>query len=195
MTTDPTDPVLAFFGRRRAALARFAPRLRTSFVLGTALALILGVVLLRDDAVARQTSRADAAGADQTLRDFLTAGAVDHNAYMACQYLTTSEQQQVVADVPSSNACRDAFTWTAPQIGGVDSLHTVNALRLRTVVRGDQAVISATGRATRPLRFTLDRTTAAEYATYRAPIAAWRVASGVPALLPAPAGAASSTRA
>jgi hypothetical protein len=62
----------------------------------------------------------------------------------------------------------------------VGSLH---GLHLRTTVDGNRARISVTGSGTRPLTFTLRRTTPGELAPFEAPAAPWRIASGVTALL------------
>jgi hypothetical protein len=144
--------------------------------------LAAAIVLPHEDAVAGDTSATDATGATQTLRNFLTAAALDDNAYAACQYLTAAEAARVAALAGQGQTCRAALIATPPSLPGVASPRSLRGLRLRTTVHGDRATIDAAG-----LRFVLVRATAAERNGFAAPHAAWRVAAGATALLVRPA--------
>jgi hypothetical protein len=143
-------------------------------------------VVARDDASGTNTARPDAAGAAQTLRDFVAVAVVDHNDYIACQYLSADEQARVTKLVPHAISCREALIQTPAGLDGVTSMGGLQQLKLRTAVTPGRAWITVAGPHTRPLRFTLRRATAADRDTYEAPDAAWRITSGVGALLAAP---------
>jgi hypothetical protein len=147
----------------------------------------------RHDRTATQTG-ATAAGATQTVRDFLAQAVVDGNDYVACQYLTQAEQQRVTRLSPGAGSCRAALLQTPPAIAGATSMAGLRRLRMRTVVAGDHAATTVTGAGTPAVRFTLRRATGDDFVPFQAPRAAWRIDSGAQTLLgaaPPPAGAGS----
>jgi hypothetical protein len=153
----------------------------------------LATTALRHDRSATQVG-ATAAGATQTIRDFLAQAVVDGNDYVACQYLTQVEQQRVTRLSPGASGCRAALLQTPPAIAGATSMAGLRRLRMRTVVAGDHASTTVTGPGIPALRFTLQRATGDDSVPFQAPRAAWRIDSGVEALLgtaPPPAGAGS----
>jgi hypothetical protein len=161
---------------------------RSALVLGAVAAttLVVAVALGRGDASSRSTGRPQAAGAAQTLRDFLVNAAVDDNAYAACEYLTPGEQQRVAGAAGQGQTCRDALTATPPALAGVATAGRVRRLHMRTVVRGGRARIAVSGAGRTSLTFLLRRATPAELEAFEAPPAAWRIASGATALLGGP---------
>lgn len=172
------------------ATAVRAPARRSALAFGSvaAVAILLAVVVGRDDASGADTATPDAAAAAQTVRDFLALAVIDHNDYLACQYLSADEQARVTKFVPDATSCRDALTQTPAGLGGVTSVGGLHQLKLRTVVGHGRGWIAVSGPHTRPLRFTLRRATAADLGAFEAPDAAWRITSGVRALLAAPNG-------
>lgn len=163
-------------GRRRfaalsiAAVAAFA-------------AVVLAVTLPVDESAAVSTARPTAAAAAQTVRSFLATAVLDDNAYAACQYLTTAEQQRVADLAGGDQTCRDALTSTQPSLGGIRSEGALHALALHVAIRDGAAEVTATPNGQAPVRFVLVRTTSAQAATFEAPPAAWRIADGATAVL------------
>jgi hypothetical protein len=163
-----------------------APRSALVVVPVAAATVAVVVALGHGDASSRSTEAPDAAGAAQTLRDFLVNAAVDDDTYAACEYLTPGEQQRVARLVGQGQTCRDALTATPPALAGVATVGRIRRLHMRTVVRGGRARITVSGAGRTALTFTLRRTTLAELGDFEAPPAAWRIASGATALLGAP---------
>jgi hypothetical protein len=115
------------------------------------------------------------------VREFLTDASLDQNGYVGCELLTTSEQGRVATAAGHGQVCREALTGAVP-VDGVASPHGLRDLTMHARVSGAHAVVTVTG-AGRPLRFELDRTTAAELAAFQPPRAPWRIASGAEALV------------
>ena len=148
-----------------------------------AIAIFVAALVTWAGSSTRSTRAADATGAAQTLRAFLATAVLDDSAYPACEYLTPLEQQRVARLAEHDQTCRDALTATPPALRGVAAVGSLHALHLRTTVDGSRARISVTGSGTRPLTFTLRRTTPGELAPFEAPGASWRIAAGATALL------------
>ena len=147
------------------------------------IAVALAITLPTQESVARTGGEPTAAGAAQTVRDFLAVSVLDNNAYAACQYLTPAEQQRLGAAAGGQQTCREVLTATQPSFGGIQAEGGLDALPLRAVVRGDTAYVTASPHGARPATFVLRRTTPAEAAVYEAPSAAWRIDDGVRAVL------------
>jgi hypothetical protein len=158
---------------------------RSPLVLGAVAAatLAVAVALAHGDASSRSTEGPDAAGAAQTLRDFLTSAVVDDNPYAACQYLTPGQQQRIARLAGQGQTCRDALTATPPALSGVTTAGHLRRLRTRTTVHGERARITVSGYGTPSLRFVLRHATPSELEAFEAPPSAWRIASGATALL------------
>jgi hypothetical protein len=146
-------------------------------------AVVLAVTLPVDESAAVSTARPTAAAAAQTVRSFLATAVLDDNAYAACQYLTTAEQQRVADLAGGDQTCRDALTSTQPSLGGIRSEGALHALALHVAIRDGAAEVTATPNGQAPVRFVLVRTTSAQAATFEAPPAAWRIADGATAVL------------
>jgi hypothetical protein len=162
-----------------------APRGRVGVAALAAIPVIavgLAIALPTQDSVARTGGQPTAAGAAQTVRDFLAVAVIDNNAYAACQYLTPGEQQRLAAAAGGGQTCRDVLTATHPFFAGIQSEGGLDALPLRAVVRGRAAYVTATPHWGRPATFVLRRTTPAEAVVYEAPSAAWRIDDGVRAV-------------
>jgi hypothetical protein len=147
------------------------------------IAVALAITLPTQESVARTGGEPTAAGAEQTVRDFLAVSVIDNNAYAACQYLTVAEQQRLGSAAGGQETCREALTATQPSFTGIQAEGGLDALPFRAVVRGDTAYVTATPHGGRPATFVLRRTTPAEAAAYQAPSAAWRIDDGVSAVL------------
>jgi hypothetical protein len=146
-------------------------------------AVVLAVTLPVDESAAVSTARPTASAAADTVRSFLATAVLDHNAYAACQYLTTAEQQRVADLAGGDQTCRDALSATQPSLAGIRSEGALHALALHTVIRDGAADVNATPHGRGTLRFVLVRTTSAQAATFEAPPAAWRIADGATAVL------------
>ena len=129
------------------------------------------------------TARPTAAAAADTVRSFLAAAVLDDDAYAACQYLTTAEQQRVAQLAGDGQTCRDALSATQPSFGGIQSEGALHALSLHVLIHDGAANVTATPHGQAAAHFVLQRTTAAEAATFEAPSAAWRIADGATAVL------------
>jgi hypothetical protein len=147
------------------------------------IAVVLATTLPVEKTAATSTARPTAAAAAQTVRDFLASAVLDDNAYAACQYLTTAEQQRVADLAGGDQTCRDALTSTQPSLGGIRSEGALHALALHVAIRDGSAEVTATPNGQAPVRFVLVRTTSAQAATFEAPPAAWRIADGATAVL------------
>lgn len=127
-----------------------------------------------------------AAGNDpvKAVREFLTDGAVDHNGYEACVFLTTSEQAAVARRVGGTE-CRQAFDLASLRLGGqlIDTVHEVDRLAASATVDGDQASVRITTGG-QSVRFELVKATTAEQAQFLAPDTEWRIATGALPLIP-----------
>jgi hypothetical protein len=143
----------------------------------------LAIALPTQESAARTGGQPTAAGAAQTVRDFLAVAVLDNNAYAACQYLTPAEQQRLWAAAGGQETCREVLTATQPSFAGVHAEGGLHALPLRAVVRGATAYVTATPHGRRAATFVLRRTTPAEAGVYEAPSAAWRIDDGVGAVL------------
>jgi hypothetical protein len=148
-----------------------------------AVAVVLAIALPVEDSAATSTARPSAAGAAQTVRDFLASAVLDDSAYSACQYLTPAAQQRVARMAGDGQTCRDALTATRPSFAGIQSEGALHALGLRAVARGGTAYVTALPRDRRPVTFVLRRTTPMQAAGYEAPPAAWRIAGGATSVL------------
>jgi hypothetical protein len=148
-----------------------------------AVAVALAIVLPIEGSAATSTARPTAGAAAQTVRDFLASTVLDDNAYIGCEYLTSSAQESVVRLAGDAQTCRDALTATQPSFGTVHSEGALHALRLDTVLRGDTAYVTARPRGRQPVTFVLSPTTPGETAAYEAPSSAWRIADGATAVL------------
>jgi hypothetical protein len=161
--TEPTDP----YRRPVALLATVA-----------AATIVLAIALPVEDSAAVSTTTPDAAAAAATVRAFLANAVLNDNAYVACQYLAPSEQQRVAQVGGEGQTCRAVLTATQPSFAGVDSEGSLHALRVHAVVRDGTAYVTAAG-----VMFELRPATAAEISAYDAPPGAWRIVSGVSAVL------------
>jgi hypothetical protein len=146
-------------------------------------AIALAITLPTQESAARTGGQPTAAGAAQTVRDFLAVSVLDNNAYAACQYLTPAEQQRLGSAAGGQQTCREVLTATQPFFAGIHAEGGLDALPLRAVVRGDTASVTATPHGGRSATFVLRRTTPAEAVVYEAPSAAWRIDDGVDAVL------------
>jgi hypothetical protein len=149
----------------------------------TAVALLLAVTL--PGHAGAQAAPAPAAQAQETVREFLTAAVLNDDAYLACQYLTPAEQRRVARLAGRAATCQEAFIAAHPAFAGVRSITQLDALPLRTAVRGDRAVVLAPRPqpAAGPVRFVLRRATRAELDAFHAPQVPWRIAAGATAIL------------
>ena len=166
--TDSQEP-----GRRRFALLSIV----------AIAAVVLAVTLPVDESAAVSTARPTAAAAAETVRSFLAAAVLDDNAYAACQYLTTAEQQRVADLAGGDQTCRDALSATHPSLDEIGSEGALHALALHAVIRAGTADVTATPHGRGTVRFVLVRTTSAQAATFEAPPATWRIAHGATAVL------------
>jgi hypothetical protein len=173
MLANENDEQTAPFGRAAStAVAALA-----------AVAVALAVVIPDHEAVASATAALTAPAAAQTVRDFLVTAAIDDDAYIACQYLTLPEQREI-ARRTAEPTCRDAFTATPPAFAGIQSVHQLRALPLRTSVVGRHAGVTIAPRGQPPATFGLGPATPAELSAFEAPQSAWRIESGATAVLP-----------
>ena len=159
------------------------PRRFTAFSIAAIAAVVLAVTLPVDESAAVSTARPTAAAAADTVRSFLAAAVLDDDAYAACQYLTTAEQQRVAQLAGDGQTCRDALSATQPSFGGIQSEGALHALSLHVLIDDGTADVTATPHGQAAAHFVLQRTTAAEAATFEAPSAAWRIADGATAVL------------
>jgi hypothetical protein len=146
-------------------------------------AVALAITLPVDESGAVSTVRPTGAAAAETVRNFLAAAVLDDNAYAACQYLTTAEQQHVAQLAGDGQTCRDALSATQPSFGGIQSEGALDALSLHVVIRDGAANVTATPHGQAAAQFVLQRTTAAQAATFEAPPTAWGIADGATAVL------------
>ena len=79
--------------------------------------------------------------------------------------------------------CRDALSATQPSFGGIQSEGALHALSLHVLIDDGTADVTATPHGQAAVHFVLQRTTAAQAATFQAPSAAWRIADGATAVL------------
>jgi hypothetical protein len=148
-----------------------------------AVAVVLAIVVPDEGSAATSTASPTAGAAAQTVRDFLATAVLDDDAYVACQYLTSSAQQSVARLAGNDQTCRDALSATQPSFGAVHSEGALHALRLDTVVRNATADVTARPSGRQPVTFVLQRTTPAEASAYEAPSSAGRIADGATAVL------------
>jgi hypothetical protein len=146
-------------------------------------AVAVAIVLPHGDAGATATTPATAATADRAVRDFLGDAVLQNDSYDACQYLTQAAQAQITRLAGDGQSCRDALAATRPAFAGIASEQGPRELPLRTALRGGAAIVRATPPAGRPVTFVLRPATAAETAAFRAPVCAWRIATGATAVL------------
>jgi hypothetical protein len=154
----------------------------TAVVLATLATVTLVLAIVVRPVAARTTSAPTAAGAAQTVRDFLATAVLEDNAYLACQYLTGPAQRQVarIARVPT---CREALVATRPTFDAIQSIGPLDRLDLRAAVRDGRASVTALRHGYPPATFGLRPTTPADYAAFDAPAAPWRIDSGYLAVL------------
>ena len=148
-----------------------------AIVLGivAAAALVLAVTL--PEHAAASTPPAPVAEAQGTVRHFITAAVLQHDAYLACQYLTPAEQRRVAR---GTRDCQEAFVAASPTFDGGRSVTGLRALGLRAVVRGARAeVVAQHPRVT----FVLRRATIAELNAFHAPQDPWRIDRDAEAVL------------
>ena len=145
-------------------------------------AFVLALTLPVHGAAAMPATATPAGQAADTVRQFLVTAVVDDNPYLACQYLTGS-QQRAIARLAAAPSCRDAFTAATPAFAGIQSAADVHALRIGVRLLGDRATVSVTGHGARPTTFVLRRATPAELNAFQAPQAPWRIDSGATAVL------------
>ena len=123
------------------------------------------------------------AGAQDTVRGFLTAAVLESDGYLACQYLTPAEQSRVARLAGEGETCLQAFVASRPAFPGVASEGELKELDLRTVVRGGRATVVVPRSRRKPVTFVLRRATRAQLAGFRAPQVPWRIQSGAAAAL------------
>jgi len=176
---------------RAASVAR--GRRTGAAVAGVAVAAVaLAIVLPHGDARATATTPATAATADRAVRDFLGDAVLQNDSYDACQYLTQAAQARITQLAGDGQSCRDALAATRPAFAGIASEQELRELRLHTTLRGGTAIVRATPPAGAPATFVLRPATAAETAAFRAPACAWRIATGVTAVLGGTGGGVAS---
>jgi len=176
---------------RAASVAR--GRRTGAAVAGVAVAAVaLAIVLPHGDARATATTPATAATADRAVRDFLGDAVLQNDSYDACQYLTQAAQARVTQLAGDGQSCRDALAATRPAFAGIASEQELRELPLHTTLRGGTAIVRATPPAGAPATFVLRPATAAETAAFRAPACAWRIATGVTAVLGGTGGGVAS---
>jgi hypothetical protein len=154
---------------------------RPAAVLGTTAVAALAVAAYGTSTEARAvaTSRATAATAVRTVRDFLVAAAVDHNGEAACGVLTRAEQQRVGA--PADGECRQVLDdGSLRDPDGAATEAAVRALPAAVAVRGRRATVRL-GTGGGAAAFVLEPATFAEQSQFNAPSSAWRIAAGVTA--------------
>ena len=144
-------------------------------------ALVLAVTL--PEHAAARTAPATVAEAQTTVRDFLVAAVLQHDAYLACQYLTPAERRRVARHAGPGTDCQEAFVAAAPTFPGVRSVLGLRALPLRAVVRGERAEVVTPRPGLTPVTFVLRRATIAELNEFHAPQVPWRIDRGALAVL------------
>jgi hypothetical protein len=160
-----------------------APGRARAVVLGLiATAALVLAVTLPEHAAAR-TAPATVAQAQTTVRGFLVAAVLQHDAYLACRYLTPAERRRVARHAGPGADCQQAFVAAAPTFPGVRSVLGLQALRLRAVVRGERAEVAAPRPGLAPATFVLRRATIAELNEFQAPQVPWRIDRGALAVL------------
>jgi hypothetical protein len=144
-------------------------------------ALVLAVTL--PERAAARTASPTVAEAQATVRDFLVAAVLQHDAYLACQYLTPAERRRVARHAGPGSDCQEAFVAAAPTFPGVRSVIGLRALPLRAAVRGERAEVVTPRPGLTPVTFVLRRATIAELNEFHAPQVPWRIDRGALAVL------------
>jgi hypothetical protein len=167
-------------GEAHAGAARGRAR---AIVLGLAATAALVLAVTLPEHAAARTAPATVARAQATVRGFLVAAVLEHDAYLACQYLTPAERRRVARHAGRRTDCQQVFVAAAPTFAGVRSVTQLRALRLRAVVRGERAEVVAPRPGLTPVTFVLRRATIAQLNAFQAPQVPWRIDRGALALL------------
>jgi hypothetical protein len=134
-----------------------------------------------------QQAPAPVAQAQTAVRGFLTAAVLNDDAYLACQYLTPAERLRVARLAGRGALCRSAFLGSRPTFAGIQSEAQLDALALRTALRGGRAIVVAqvpgTGTGAAAVTFALRRATPAELDALDAPQVPWRIDAASAAVL------------
>jgi hypothetical protein len=154
----------------------------------TLIAAVIGTAILvaTHEHQATSAKAPDVHGANVAVRDFLTSAVVDHETYLACQYLTPAAQADVGRLEGAATTCADVMTSSPATLFGVESEGGITHLSLRTTVRGSTARVVARHPGQAPITFVLRPTTADEDVSFGAPATAWRIAAGELGLFAAP---------
>jgi hypothetical protein len=139
------------------------------------------VVVSSDDTATSSASDSTAAAA-QTVRDYVTVGALDRAGATACSYLTASEQRRVARLAGPHAVCRDAFSDTQPASTVPGSVHAIQALPVTTTVRDGQARV-VLGRGSGTFSFELRHATGIEQLQFDSPPSEWRITAGAASVL------------
>jgi hypothetical protein len=120
----------------------------------------------------------------KVVKDFLIDGAVDHNGYEACVFMT-ARQQRVAARRVGAPQCRQAFDLARLELRGksIDTVHEIEGLTARSKVRGSRAWVRLS-RGRDSVEFRLVKANAHEENQFLAPDTNWRIARGALPLIP-----------
>jgi hypothetical protein len=120
----------------------------------------------------------------KVVKDFLIDGAVDHNGYAACVFMTT-RQQRDAARRGGGPQCRQAFDLAGLELDGksIDTVHEIEGVTARSKVRGRRAWVWLT-RGRDSVEFRLVKADPHEGEQFLAPDTNWRIARGALALIP-----------
>jgi hypothetical protein len=156
---------------------------RRAIALGAVATVMLVLAVTLPEHAAASRAPAPVAEAQDTVRGFLTAAVLNQDAYLACQYLTPAERVRVARRAGRGATCQDAFVAVRSTLAGIDSEATLKGLPLRTVVRGDRAVVVARPSGAKPVTFVLRRATPGELDAFDAPHVPWRIDAGADGVL------------
>lgn len=174
---------LALAGRLGLELARMLDdrrRERAGRLLGgiTVLALVAAAVPFGVPAVAR----AGVGTPEATVRGYLVAAAVDGDGVSACRYLAQRSRAQL--EHATGQTCESFFGDRTVWIGSepIESSAQLAAAHYTVVAHGPDRLVTMTY-AGQQIRFLLTPATTVERQEYLAPATAWRIASGVTAVV------------
>lgn len=116
-----------------------------------------------------------------TVRQFLTAAAVESNGDVACRYLTTAEKLRVER-AARARSCAEGFYAGTLTLGGEAHGGDLKVLAFAAAEHGDSAVVTVSA-GTSALRLGLAPANASERNEFDAPATSWRIESGAEALV------------